>query len=302
MGQAAAARAHFPARGVGIALHHGHLRQGKLHGLGHDLLQYGVRAGARVRGAGHERQCGVGVDAQRGTGRSERPGLAVVHADPAAHAGRFRLGPAGSPGRGFERFPAADVLPFVAQRRNVSFGQGVAQPELQRVQAEFRGDQVHVALDAEHDLRCPGRAHVSRRHGVRIGAQDLDLDVGHAVRPRGVHAAVHRVQRRERAVRAATEHERGLACDDPPVRGHAGTQRDDRGMPRISGQQLLGVGHDHLDRPARGRGQMIGGHAVHERALAAEVAADGGGVDADPRFVRADRRGELATRDERRLV
>ena len=159
-----------------------------------------------------------------------------------------------------------------------------------------------MALDAEHDLRCPGRAHVSRRHGVRISAQDLDLDIGHAVRPRGVHAAVHRVQRRERAVRAATEHERGLARDDPPVRGHAGTQRDDRGMPRISGQQLLGVGHDHLDRPARGRGQMIGGHAVHERALAAEVAADGGGVHADPHFVHADRRGELAARDERRLV
>ena len=94
-------------------------------------------------------------------------------------------------------------------------------------------------------------------------------------------AEVHAGRRLERGVGAAVEERLHLPGHDPPVARHPRAQRDHRGVARVARHQLLGVAHDHLDRPARHAGQVVGERQIHQRALAAEVAADGRQVDPD---------------------
>ena len=96
--------------------------------------------------------------------------------------------------------------------------QGVLAAQLQRVHAQALGQQVHLALAGEHDLRLAEAAEGAAGDLVRAHHARVHLDVGHAVGAAGVHGAAEEHHRRQRRVGAAVEEVVHLGRDQVPVR------------------------------------------------------------------------------------
>ena len=133
-------------------------------------------------------------------------------ATPIASFGRQRLAP---PIRATRRSPARRARPALvalARRALVAVADEVAPPELDRIQADPRGEHVVVLLDRPARLRPRRRAHRAGRRAVRVDGGRLDVDVGDAVGPAiiieaiwprtGVSEAYAPQSRRSRARRA----------------------------------------------------------------------------------------------------
>ncbi len=262
-----------------------HLVEGQAEHLGDDLTENEVGAGPRV---GQRHQHGypaVGLQAHAGI-RESHPDVAVCHggaaADPRPGLG---LGPMARLERGLERLGGSYVLEMVAVGEEIAVAQKVPPAELGRIQRELSGDHVHLRLPGEDHLGLAGRPGVTARDVVAIDAERFDQEMGNPV-DAGAHAGssqIHARRRLEGGVGAAVEERLHAPGDDPPVLAHAGAQRDDGWVARIARHQLLGVPHDHLDRPSGRARQVIGEREIHHRTLAPEVAADGSQVDSNLR-------------------
>ena len=205
--------------------------------------------------------------------------------------------------RGLERIAGADVLEMVAVGEMIPVAQEVSPPEVGRIQRELAGDHVHVRLAGEHHLGLAGRAGVTARDVVAVDAERLDQQVRDPV-DAGPHpgaAEIHARRRLERGVGAAVEERLHATGDDPPVLAHAGAHRDDGGMARVAGHQLLRVPHEHLDRAP---GHAPGGRRAADPSASPcpEVAADRRQVHADLLGRQAQRVGQELLEAERHLV
>jgi hypothetical protein len=162
---------------------------------------------------------------------------------------------------------------------------------------------VDVALDRESHLRRAGRTHMAAGHGVGIDAQHLDRAIRHTISPGELGiAAVKRRHGNEAGIGAGVEDHPRLDREQPCVGGDAGAQRDAGGMARVPRRQFLERIHHHLDRPAGGTRQVVAKERVHQRSLAAKIAADRDGIEPDAMLRHADGRRHMSARDMKAFI
>jgi hypothetical protein len=162
---------------------------------------------------------------------------------------------------------------------------------------------VDVALDRESHLRRAGRTHMAAGHGVGIDAQHLDRAIRHTISPGELGiAAVKRRHGNEAGIGAGVEDHPRLDREQPCVGGDAGAQRDAGGMARVPRRQFLERIHHHLDRPAGGTRQVAAKERVHQRSLAAKIAADRDGIEPDAMLRHADGRRHMSARDMKAFI
>jgi hypothetical protein len=150
----------------------------------------------------------------------------------------------------------------------------VAEPELERIEAERVGDDVRLRLDGEVGLRSRGRPKGAEVRLVGIDGVALEQQVGDPVRP-GQHQGGHRRDAGTRSGEGAgVEPQTALAGEDPPVARHPGLELDDRRLPRIGRRQLLLARRHHLHGPAGLARQQRSEVLDADPQLAAEAAAD----------------------------
>ena len=176
--------------------------------------------------------------------------------------------PARALGGAVEHLDRADALAQdLPGRRHVAGHDRVAAAQLERVQAQFGRDAVHVALHRELGLR---RAEAAERPvGRRVGrhAARADLHVGAAVGPGRVERAPREHHRRERHVGAAVHHHVHVGRDQRAVAPVARAHADDGGMAFRGGGDVLEAVVDELDRPAALPRQQRGVRADHRRVV-----------------------------------
>ncbi len=173
------------------------------------------------------------------------------------------------------------ALEDLAGEEPVAPSQPVPLPELEGIHAELLGQQVHLRLDGERDLRRPRTAHASGRRVVREGHPAVELDVRPAVRTRRRGERLDHEPRAERGVRTGVGEHVDLEGGEVAIaRGTASTP-DPVGVPLRRGGEGLGPAVDDPDRPARPiRGQ--GSQALaRDLRLPAERATDDRGDDPD---------------------
>ena len=181
------------------------VRLGHAEDLGSDLHQRGRLAAADVGDAGPDQDRAVHLELH------PRARPVVEPDDPPVGRERRREAPAhalaGRRGRAGRAEGVRGAAGGLGQPHGglelLSRGQPLALPEVvpladgERVQSEGAGQLVHLALVGERRLR---RAEAPEGGGRRVVRQDrdaVDLDVGDAVRPRGVDHAVEEGQRRQ---------------------------------------------------------------------------------------------------------
>ena len=98
-----------------------------------------------------------------------RPGAALARLEP--------VWPDGLDGRGVGRVALEDL----PRQEPVALPEAVPQAELERIQAQLRGQLVHLRLDGERDLRRARAAHAAGRGVVREDHPAVQLDVRPAV-------------------------------------------------------------------------------------------------------------------------
>src|SRR5207249_6425914 len=122
--------------------------------LGEDLRGAGEGGGADLRGARVEGDRPVRVDLHVDAGRAAG-GRPPAAGEPLAAAGP---GPAVLPADGrrrpHETLLQADAVEHLARRALVALVDDVPEPELERVEPERIGDDVHLRLDGEVRLRA----------------------------------------------------------------------------------------------------------------------------------------------------
>ena len=191
----------------------------------------------------------------------------------------------------------------LARHRLVAVVQGVAPPELDRIDAQLTRDDVHVGLAGKHRLRVARRAHRAAGDAVGVDGLDLQAGHGHVVRRQRVMRRDHEPGRDlARGVGAAVDDALRLMRQELAVSIDRRAQRHARRVPRIGRLELVEVGHDGLDRPSRRPRQEVTHVLVDRQALAAEVAADEAGVDHDLRLGQTQRGRHLLSKPGWRLV
>ena len=209
---------------------------------------------------------------------------------PTLRAGRL---PANGIGGAAQRLLGADVLPDVAYGRGVAVAQQVHLPELVGVNAHLAGDEVCVRFDGEDHLRLGRASHVALGDVVGVDHVAVNAGVRYAVDAAQVVGAPQVHRRLERAIAPAVEHHPRLSRHQRPVALHPAADGHRRRVARVGGHQLLDVVHHHLDRTPGVQRQVVAEGHVHERTLAAEVAADAARVQHDALLVHSPHCGQL---------
>ncbi len=137
-----------------------------------------------------------------------------------------------------------------ADRRLVAVVQHVFPFELRRVHSDLACDNVELAFVGKEPLRIARSAHVAAWDFVGVHHSFFDQAVGDSVRAGASRRADQIAGRLHRGIGSAVEKKVDVVGDDCAVFFDAGLNFNDRGMARVAGGQLLGVIHDHLDRPA----------------------------------------------------
>ena len=129
---------------------------------------------------------------------------------------------------------------------------------------------------------------MAARNRVGVNRVGIDLNVWDPIGTRGFDGAwqIYRRNRLHRTVGAAIPKCLDLSGHQGAIVFHPRLHDHDRRVPRISGHELFGIGHDHAHRSSGALSEEITQRQIHECSLAAEVAADGGDVDDD--FFRRD--------------
>jgi len=122
---------------------------------------------------------------------------------------------------------------------------------------------------------------MTARDVVGIHHVAINVHVGNVVRSAAVVSTTDVHPGLERPIRTAVEDHADLVRQDPSIPGHARLQRDQGRMTRVPGHQLLNVVHDHFDWSAGVQRQVIAQGHIHERAFAAKVAPNAGGIHVD---------------------
>ena len=280
-----------------------HLLDRQAEHFGDDLPEDHVSARAGVGEPDGQRHRSLGLETDVRV-RESHADVAMGHRDAAADPRGLWLRPLARFQRSLERFFRSHMLEVVAVGQDVTITEKIPPPKLRRIEGERLRDHVHVRLLGEDHLRLAGRAGMTAGDVVRVDAEAFDQEVRDPVDP-GAHARATEVHARrglEGRVRAAVEKRRHVPGHEPSVVRHARAQRDDGWVTRVAGHQLLGVAHDHLHRPPGHAREVIGERQIHQRALAAEIAADGSQVDANPRGRKRERVRQQLLEAERHLV
>ncbi len=211
-------------------------------------------------------------DASVDTGR----GRELDQRQPTPHARGSRLPQANRVRGRLEDFARAGWDISQAVVRGSAVARGIQQAELHRIDSESARDQLRVRFNRERNLRFARAPHVPA--GDRVGVDHVTLGAVHrdVVRPNRttLEAGQGRVGARlERCVATTGEVAAHPTGHDVAIPTQARTHDDRRGVARVGGHELLGIGHHHLDGPSAGASQEIRQWNIHERAFAAEVSA-----------------------------
>ena len=144
----------------------------------------------------------------------------------------------------------------------------VGDPQLDRVDAQRRGELVHLRLVGDRDLDGAEPAHRAARRVVGVGHVRVDARVGDVVGPGGEARRVRAHGRRARGVGTAVEHDPRAHVHEPPVGGGAVlVAHPARVAVDVAEERLLAV-VDHPDR-APGVEREHAGMDLHRQVLAA---------------------------------
>ena len=136
---------------------------------------------------------------------------------------------------------------------HLSILEHVAEPQCVGINAHLVGDHVRVGLHREHHLGLSRRAIGAAGHIVGVHHVAVDLKMGDVVLPPAASRLRESGAAPEAAVGPAVVHHGAVPRPERSVAFHPGLDGDDRGMPGITGHQLLGVAHDHFDGSSRRR-------------------------------------------------
>ena len=156
----------------------------------------------------------------------------------------------------------------------------VEEPQLDGIDLELGGEQVHLRLGREARLDGPEAAHRAARRVVRVDRGRLDQGVVDAVRADRERGGVRRDGGRARGVRAAVEQDPHPHARQPSLPRRAVLAVDPRRVTVDVAGERLGAVVDHLHRPVGVEGQHRAVDLHREVLAAAEGAADAGEVDA----------------------
>src|ERR671910_318870 len=167
--------------------------------------------------------------------------------------------------------PASRTRYPLAGGQHVAGGEGVAQPQLDRIDAEARGEAVHLRLVTEAHLHGAESTHGTARRVVGADDGGVDQRVGHPVGAAGEASGVAHDRRRRRGVGPAVEQHLGLDLDQvagpggvvPEVQAggvavHVAEERlvaqvaHLHGVPGVQRQQAGVDLHAHVLAPAKG--------------------------------------------------
>src|SRR5215470_17989785 len=164
------------------------------------------------------------------------------------------LGPAVLPANGRRRFHQAlfqpDAAEYLTGRAFVALAHDVLQPELQRIEPERVGDDVHLRLDREIRLWTGWRPEGSTVRLVRVDGDPLEVQVGNLVGT-GEDKSGDRCDAWTRSGECAgVEPDTTRFGDDASALRDAGLQLHDGALPWVGRCQLLLARRHHLDRPS----------------------------------------------------
>ncbi len=177
---------------------------------------------------------------------------------------------------------------MTAGQGDIAFYYQVFHAEFVGVHADLARDAVHVRFGCEKTLGLARRAHLPSGQIIGVNPRDGNARMLGAVTAAGMGDAVDDRARSKAAISAGVEIGIHLMGNNGAIALDAGLQFHHRRVARRPGKKFFAVFHDHLHRPLRPRGEQIAYRLVDGRALAAEVAADGHGIDTNSVFGNAE--------------
>ena len=149
----------------------------------------------------------------------------------------------------------------------------VPAPQLERVEPELGGEQIHLPLVAERDLHGTEAAHRTRRRVVRVGDARVDAHVRAAVGALRAGGRVEEDERRQQRIGAAVRDDADILREQPPLGIARGAVAELHRVTLLARQQGLRAAPHHLHRAAGTlddeREERLDRHVL----LAAEAAA-----------------------------
>jgi len=243
----------------------------------------------------------VRVDLHVDAGGAAR-GRPPAAGEPLAAAGPGpAVGPADGRRRLHEALLQADAVEHLSRRALVALVDDVLQTELERIERERVGDDVHLRLDGEVRLRArrgPERAAVRL---VGVDGESLEAEVRDPVGAREDEGGDRRDARARPGEGAGVEPDPTRLGGDAPVLRDAGPELHDGALTRIGRRQLLLARRDDLHRPAALPGEEGGDVLDADPQLAAEAAPDARHHHADLRGRDPEDLGERVLDLEREL-
>src|SRR5262249_17999596 len=244
--------------------------------VGEDLGGARERARADLGGARVESHRAIRIDLHVDAGGAAR------RRPPAT---RETLAPAGPgptvlPPDGSRRLHQAlfqpDAADYLTRRALVALANDVLQAELQRIEAERVGDDIHLRLDREIRLGTRWRPEGSAVRLVRVDGDTFQAQVGNLVGT-GEDEGGDRCDARTRPGKGAgVEPDTTRLGDDPSVLRDAGLQLHDGGLPWVGGRQPPPPRRHPLPRPSALLGEKSGEVLDADSQLATEATADAG--------------------------
>ena len=149
----------------------------------------------------------------------------------------------------------------------------VAAPQLERIEPELGGEQIHLPLVPESDLHRAEAAHRARGRVVRVRDTRVDAHVRAGVRALGAGGRVEEHERGEQRVGAAVSDDDDVLGDEPPLGVAGGAVAKLHRVALLPRQQRLRAAPDHPHGTAGAlddeREERLDRHVL----LAAEAAA-----------------------------
>ena len=232
----------------------------------------------------------VQLHADPGTRRVARPAHPAVRRErrghraaeacrPAARPALAEPGPRASHRLGEQRLG----LEHLARGERVALAEKVFLAQRERVDAERRGEGVHLSFVGEAGLDG-AEAPVGARHRVvRVDRRCLHPDVRDPVWPRRGHQAVEQDPRRERCVGTGVGDELGLERGERAVARGAGAIAHDVGVALAVADERFLAGEHELNGPPRLPDQEAQQTLDGDVFLAAEAATDVRALEPDAR-------------------
>ena len=138
---------------------------------------------------------------------------------------------------------------------SVSYPQSVLAPYLERGEAKFFRQDVHLALHREGRLRHAEASEGAGGNVVGVGGVAVYLDVGHIVGAGGVGSRAGHHMLAQAGVGPGIAVDLGLDCGERAIAGGSCLQTNGGGVALGVDDQRFLTGEDQLDRAAGGLGQ-----------------------------------------------